>query len=189
MAPTSPTFNSGYEPVSPVDLTATPQRNRSVGFSSSDDDNKDKPKVFTRSLRTDSSSSTRSSLKSPRKTRFAEATSVLSPTTGPGESRSPFADPTMADGGHKPSDVGFGYIAESQPREQFATVRSDNASQPLKSAMKTPGTGGRLLNPLSPTFKEEMDLEKQEDHTEKEQAKDLVRFSRRDMSCNALPTY
>jgi hypothetical protein len=86
----------------------------------------------------------------------------------------------MADEAPKPSDVGFGYISESQPREQFATVRSDtNGNQPLKSALKTPGTGGRLLNPLSPTFKEEMDLEKQEEKTDKEQARDLVSISSR----------
>lgn len=81
----------------------------------------------------------------------------------------------MAEAAPKPSDVGFGYIADSQPREQFATVRSNTENgQPLKSAMKTPGTAGRLLNPLSPTFKEEMDLERQEDKTDKEQARDLV---------------
>ena len=169
MAPVSPTFSPGYEPVSPVDLTAAPSRTR---FNPNSD--KDNIRLTTRSVRTDSSSST-ASLKSPRKTRFAEATSVFSPATGPGEHKSPFADPDMADNTPKPSDVGFGYIAETQPREQFATVRSEtNGSQPLKSALKTPGTGGRLLNPLSPTFKEEMDLEKQEEKTDKEQAKDLV---------------
>jgi hypothetical protein len=83
----------------------------------------------------------------------------------------------MAEDAPKPSDVGFGYIADNQPREQFATVRSDNnsgAGQPLKSALKTPGTASRLLNPLSPTFREEIALEKQEEKTDKEQAKDLV---------------
>lgn len=172
MAPTSPVFPSGFEPVSPIDLTASPQRTHSVAFTTND---KKIPNGTSRSVGTDSSSSSTASLKSPRRARFAEATSVLSPATGPGETRSPFADLNMADNEPKPSDVGFGYIADSQPREQFATVRSDtNGSQPLKSAMKTPGTGGRLLNPLSPTFKEEMDLEKQEDKTDKEQAKDLV---------------
>jgi hypothetical protein len=173
MAPTSPTLTPGYEPVSPVDITSNNRRSRTVGFSHDDDDDKE-PKTRTRSLRTDSSSST-NSLKSPRKARFAEATSVLSPATGPGEHRSPFADPKMAEDAHKPSDVGFGYIADNQPREQFATVRSNTENgQPLKSAMKTPGTAGRLLNPLSPTFKEEVDLERQEDKTDKEQARDLV---------------
>lgn len=45
---------------------------------------------------------------------------------------------------------------------------------PLKSAMKVPGTPARgFTNPLSPTFKEEHDLEKQEKKTDKQQAKDL----------------
>ena len=48
-------------------------------------------------------------------------------------------------------------------------------ASPLKSAMKVPGTPGRTLNPLSPTFREEQILEKTEGMTEKEQAKDLVR--------------
>jgi hypothetical protein len=178
MAPISPNFSPGYEPVSPIDLTDAPSRTRSVGFHSTAD--KQDERIVTRSIRTDSSSSSTASLKSPRRTRFAEATSVLSPAAGPGEGRSPFADPVMADEAPKPSDVGFGYISESQPREQFATVRSDtNGNQPLKSALKTPGTGGRLLNPLSPTFKEEMDLEKQEEKTDKEQARDLVSISSR----------
>lgn len=48
---------------------------------------------------------------------------------------------------------------------------------PLKSAMKVPGTPGRgLANPLSPTFREEQVLEKQEKSTEKQQAHDLVSF-------------
>jgi hypothetical protein len=84
----------------------------------------------------------------------------------------------MAEDGPKPSDVGFGYIGDSeQPRTQFATIRSDTnpaTGQPLKSALKTPGTASRLLNPLSPTFREEVSLEKQEEKTDKEQAHDLV---------------
>ena len=172
MLPKSPGLSSNYEPVSPVDLTAGPKRTRSVGFAA---DEKEESQVTTRSIRTNSSSSNTPSLSTPRKARFAEATSVLSPASGPGESRSPFADPKMAEGGHKPSDVGFGYIADNQPREQYATVRTDTSqSQPLKSALKTPGTASRLLNPLSPTFREEAALEKQEDKTDIEQAKDLV---------------
>ena len=46
-------------------------------------------------------------------------------------------------------------------------------NSPLKSALKVPGTTGRL-NPLSPTFKEEQILEKHETRTEKQNAKDLV---------------
>lgn len=76
----------------------------------------------------------------------------------------------------KPSDVGFGYIADSEPVEQHATIRGDFSANgaPLKSALKTPGTAARLLNPLSPTFREETMLEKQEDKTDKQQANDLV---------------
>jgi len=53
-------------------------------------------------------------------------------------------------------------------------------ASPLKSAMKVPGTPARRLdNPLSPTFREEQILEKTEEETEKEQAKDLVRTEAR----------
>ena len=164
-----------YEPVSPVDITSGPKRTRSVGFASQVDD-KD-TRVTTRSIRTNSSSSDSPSVSTPRKARFLEATSVLSPASGPGESRNPFATSKMAEDGPKPSDVGFGYIADAQPTQQYATVRSDTnpaTGQPLKSAMKTPGTASRLLNPLSPSFREEVALEKQEEKTDKEQAKDLV---------------
>ena len=73
----------------------------------------------------------------------------------------------------KPSDVGFGYI--SGPVEQHATVGANSSgpmSPPLKSALKTPGTG--KLNPLSPTFREEQILEKEEEKNDVSQAKDLV---------------
>jgi hypothetical protein len=76
----------------------------------------------------------------------------------------------------KPSDVGFGYISNDTV-EQQATMNSDpngQAETPLKSALKTPGTPARLLNPLSPTFREEQILEKEEQKTEVSQAKDLV---------------
>jgi len=50
-------------------------------------------------------------------------------------------------------------------------------ASPLRSAMKVPGTPGRRIdNPLSPTFREEQILEKQEEQTEQQQAKDLVSF-------------
>jgi hypothetical protein len=76
----------------------------------------------------------------------------------------------------QPSDVGFGYIS-NDPVEQHATLQPNTngpVSPPLKSALKVPGTPGRMLNPLSPTFREEQILEKHEEDTEKEQAKDLV---------------
>jgi hypothetical protein len=82
----------------------------------------------------------------------------------------------MEEAASKPSDVGFGYIS-NEPVEQHVTIKSDVnglAGAPLKSALKTPGTPGRLLNPLSPTFREEQILEKQEEKTDIDQAKDLV---------------
>lgn len=109
--------------------------------------------------------------------RFAEATSVNSPVSGPAENKSPFADPpNVPVQQSQPSDVGFGYIS-NEPVEQQATWKKNvngPLSPPLKSALKTPGTPGRMLNPLSPTFREEQMLEKHEEDTEKEQAKDLV---------------
>lgn len=90
----------------------------------------------------------------------------------------------------KPSDFGFGYISDNNTVEQHATVPTNlNAGgQPLKSAMKTPGTQARFLNPLSPTFREEQMLEKQEEDTEKEQAKDLVSVCRPKTHTNMLTT-
>lgn len=52
-------------------------------------------------------------------------------------------------------------------------------ASPLKSAMKVPGTPGRRIdNPLSPTFREEQILEKHENMTDKENARDLVSLSK-----------
>ncbi|KAF4633728.1 hypothetical protein G7Y89_g4384 [Cudoniella acicularis] len=131
-------------------------------------------------VRTSSSLSSDSSidtLKVPRTPRFAEATAVYSPIDGNQDSRSPFADPPkskpafMAES--KPSDIGFGYISESDPTRHVVEMPMTPAS-PLKSAMRIPGTPGRRIdNPLSPTFREEQILEKREEMTEKEQARDL----------------
>lgn len=127
--------------------------------------------------RNSSVSSSETSLKVPRTPRFAEATSVYSPIEANEDHRSPFADPPrentqsyMAQA--QPSDVGFGYISSNDP-SQHVEVPLTPAS-PLKSAMRAPGTPGRRIeNPLSPTFREEQILEKHEEMTEKEQAKDL----------------
>ena len=171
MSKTSSGLNQSYEPVSPVDIVSGAKRARFAVLA-------DEKQVHSasRSIRTNSTSSTLS-LKPTRTARFAEATSVDSPVAGPNESRSPFADPPrMEETRPKPSDVGFGYIS-NETVEQQATMRSDpngQAGAPLKSALKTPGTPGRLLNPLSPTFREEQILEKEEGKTEVSQAKDLV---------------
>ncbi|KAM6488487.1 hypothetical protein HDV62DRAFT_28709 [Trichoderma sp. SZMC 28011] len=116
---------------------------------------------------TSSSSSSESSLKVPRTPRFAEATSVHSPVEN---GASPFADPPNAQASDsQPGDVGFGYISNSgSDRESLRMPKS-----PLKSAMRVPGTPARTLNLMSPTFREEDILEKREEQTEKEQARDL----------------
>jgi hypothetical protein len=49
-------------------------------------------------------------------------------------------------------------------------------ASPLRSGLKVPNTA-KSLNPLSPTFREEYMLEKQEKVAEKENARDLVRGS------------
>ena len=113
---------------------------------------------------TSSSSSSTDSLKAPRTPRFAEATAVHSPIDN---GRSPFADPVKSTS--QPGDVGFGYIANQESSSAMPP------KSPLKSAMKVPGTPGRMLqNPLSPTFMEEDRLEKRENSTEKEQARNIV---------------
>lgn len=76
----------------------------------------------------------------------------------------------------QPSDVGFGYLSENHASKHtsYAGVEVPiTPASPLKSALKVPGTPGRL-NPLSPTFREEEALEKQEVATEHANAKDLV---------------
>lgn len=89
----------------------------------------------------------------------------------PVEARSPFADPEKS---HvvqsQPGDIGFGYIGNREPITVPMTPKT-----PLKSAMKAPGTPARPFNnPLSPTFREEDILEKREEATDKEQARDVV---------------
>ncbi|KAH6612624.1 hypothetical protein C7974DRAFT_437913 [Boeremia exigua] len=121
--------------------------------------------------------STSSELKTPRTARFAEATSVHSPIDAP---KSPFASYPTNHYQPQPqvSDVGFGYV---QPVEMEETDRRylppPTPRGPLKSALKSPGapprTPGRPSMILSPTFREERDLEKQEASLEKEQAKDI----------------
>lgn len=126
---------------------------------------------------TDSDSSNESSIKPPRTPRFAEATTVYSPIEPSKECRSPFADPPKAKTQFampqaQPSDIGFGYISDNR-RSEIVEIPMTPAS-PLKSAMKVPGSARRIDNPLSPTFREELLLEKREVMTDKQQAKDLA---------------
>jgi hypothetical protein len=116
--------------------------------------------------------------KTPRTARFAEATSVYSPVDGP---RAPLDYPTNH---YRPqpqvSDVGLSYVASVEMEETDnrylppPTPRTPGGA--LKSAMKSPGAPPRtpgMASIMSPTFREEEKLERQEASTEKEQAKDL----------------
>ncbi|KAL8419828.1 hypothetical protein RB594_002841 [Gaeumannomyces avenae] len=115
---------------------------------------------------TDSTSST-SSLKNPRTPRFAEATSIHSPIEDTG--KKPFDDEKAYRAQAQPSDMGFGYINNSEVTAVPMTPMS-----PLKSAMRAPGMPARKIdNPLSPTFREEQILERREASTDVMQAKDL----------------
>ncbi|KAI9674490.1 MAG: hypothetical protein M1817_001828 [Caeruleum heppii] len=167
-------FNAGKKakspkPLAPLNITPPPIPTTS---------NEGKKSVTVTSRPRTSSSS--SSLKTPRTPRFAEATAVHSPIEPSQAGRSPFADPPAIMENHyqpqaQPSDVGFGYLAENDASRHasYVGVAIDDAPKsPLKSALKVPGTPGRL-NPMSPTFKEEQVLEKHEEATEKENAKDL----------------
>lgn len=166
-----------YDPVSHLD--SDPKRPLPQGNLT---DDKVKNNQVTVRSRTSSSSSSGLSIKTPRTARFAEATSVNSPIGPSTAGRSPFVNPPVTTQ-HlmpqlQPSDVGFGYVADNQASKHssYAGVEVPlTPNSPLKSALKPPGTPGRLANPLSPTFHEEQILEKHEDHTEKENAKDLVR--------------
>lgn len=130
--------------------------------------------------RTSSSSSSGLTVQTPRTARFAEATSVESPIDPVTQAELPFRIPQtntrhlMAQ--PQPADVGFGYVTDNRAssHNSYAGVEIPlTPNSPLKSALKVPGTPGRL-NPLSPTFKEEQALEKHEEDTEKMNAKDLV---------------
>ena len=142
------------------------------------EDDKKQAKVTVRS-RNSSCSSLGLSIKTPRIARFAEATSVNSPIGPTAAGRSPFADipqPRHVMPQPQPSDVGFGYVSDNQPSKHasFAGVEvPPTPASPLKSALKVPGTPGRL-NPLSPTFREEQLLEKHEENADKRNAQDLV---------------
>jgi hypothetical protein len=158
-------------PVVPADIiSGSHQPNRTNQAFTMSTESKSQPALVTRNS---SGSSSTSSLKASRTTRFAESTTVYSPVEPTEKSGLSFADPA----GSQPhvSDVGFGYVNENDPSRHASHPPLTPAS-PLRSALKTPGTAGRL-NPLSPTFKEELMLEKREKITEKDNARDVVSFS------------
>ncbi|KAJ5675790.1 hypothetical protein N7462_008687 [Penicillium macrosclerotiorum] len=111
-----------------------------------------------------SSESNGASLKSPRTARFAEATTVHSPIDQP---RSPFADPPRTGG---VGDVGFGYV--NTPHVAVERPLYSPLASPLPPGLKVPNTA-KSLNPLSPTFREEYMLEKQEATSKKHNARDM----------------
>lgn len=120
-----------------------------------------------------SSESTAASLKSPRTARFAEATRIISPIESFDPEKSSFAKSSeQSQGKHNVSDMGFGYVNVRELGQGTSQVHLP--ATPLKSALKTPNSVARNFNILSPTFKEEYILDKQEKTTEKSNEKDLV---------------
>ncbi|KAJ5120574.1 uncharacterized protein N7515_009962 [Penicillium bovifimosum] len=128
------------------------------------------PQHTVRENRSGSDSDTsNASLKSPRTARFAEATSIHSPIDRTEAGRSPFADPPRSQAQGNVADVGFGYVAANN-----AAQHADDQvpMSPFRPDLKVPQTA-KSLNPLSPTFREEYILEKQEKKAEVENARDL----------------
>src|SRR4051794_5430460 len=162
-----------YEPVVPTDLTRGSYHS-AMG---------PPPQHTVRETRS-SSDTSNASLKSPRTARFAEATSIHSPIERTEAGRSPFADPpkSQAQSGGV-GDLGFGYVAANN-----AAQHADDQvpMSPFRPDLKVPQTA-KSLNPLSPTFREEYMLEKQEKKAEVENARDLVSTPPRGINhCNLL---
>ncbi|KAF2142087.1 uncharacterized protein K452DRAFT_318395 [Aplosporella prunicola CBS 121167] len=150
--------------------------------------NEQKTPAVSITVRRPSVDSVAPSLKTPRTARFAEATAVYSPIE---PNKAPFTELST---NHyapqpQPADVGFGYLSNrASGHESYAGVEMEDTDRnylppptprspmksPLKSAMKSPGAPPRDFgNVLSPTFREEQVLEKVEEDTDVEQAKDL----------------
>lgn len=115
--------------------------------------------------------------RSPRNARFAEATTVISPVEG---KRNPFMGSPIEtnrkpspERGDAPYSSGFSnnnikHTSVQMPMTPFTPVTARTPG-----ALKVPGTPGRYLDPRSPTFKEELALEKEEANAEKQNANDL----------------
>ncbi|KAJ5975287.1 hypothetical protein N7481_008994 [Penicillium waksmanii] len=147
-----------YAPVVPVDLTRSSYHS-AMG---------PPPQQHTANETRSSSESSGASLKSPRTARFAEATTIHSPIEP--ATKSPFADPQNKNAGGGVADVGFGYVSANDPARHVDD--SLPPASPWRADLKVPNTA-RSLNPLSPTFREEYMLEKQEKVADKENARDL----------------
>ncbi|CAI7594190.1 unnamed protein product [Penicillium glandicola] len=147
-----------YEPVVPTDLTRASYHSAMGPL----------PQQTVREHRSGSDTSN-ASLKSPRTARFAEATSIHSPIDRAEAGPSPFADPPKSQAKGDVGDVGFGYVAANS-----AIQHADDQVplSPFRPDLKVPQTA-KSLNPLSPTFREEYLLEKQEKKAEVENARDL----------------
>lgn len=148
-----------YEPVVPTDLTRGSYHS-AMG---------PPPQHTVRETRSGSDTSN-ASLKSPRTARFAEATSIHSPIDRTEAGRSPFADPPKTKAQGDVADVGFGYVAANNSNQH---ADDQVPMSPFRPDLKVPQTA-KSLNPLSPTFREEYILEKQEKKAEVENARDLV---------------
>lgn len=161
-----------YDPVVPADLTRSSYHS-AMG---------PPPQHTVRETRSGSETSN-ASLKSPRTARFAEATSIHSPIDRTEAGRSPFADPPNTHTQGNVSDVGFGYVAANDPARR---VDDQVPMSPFRPDLKMPQTA-KSLNPLSPTFREEYILEKQEKKAEVENARDLVSPAFQEINqCNVL---
>ncbi|EKV05432.1 DNA-directed RNA polymerase II subunit RPB1 [Penicillium digitatum] len=145
-----------YEPVVPADLTRASYHSAMSP----------PPQHTVRETGSDSDTSN-ASLKTPRTARFAEATSIHSPIGHTETGRSPFADPPMTQVKGDVGDVGFGYVGANNEHADDQVPMS-----PFRPDLKVPQTA-KSLNPLSPTFREEYLLEKQEKKAEVENARDL----------------
>lgn len=134
-----------------------------------------KTTTLTLAPRSRNSSESSGSFKSPRTPRFAEATKVHSPIDNDKDDK-PYPTNHYAPQ-PQPSDIGFGYVQQTVEMEETDRkyLPPPTPKSSLKSALKSPGAPPRTAEGiLSPTFREEQMLEKTEQETEKEQAKDLV---------------
>jgi len=125
------------------------------------------------------------SLRSPRTTRFAEATSVISPVepatsrTARGVNFSTFHGAPIITSAHvsptlQPVHDGYAGAGDSKAIRHTSVEMPLTPCEPLRSALRVPGTPGRFLDPRSPTFREEVALEKEELKAEHQNASDLV---------------
>ena len=150
-----------------------------VAGSNGGDDKTPVAAIRSRTSSAASSSSSTLSIKLPKTARFTEATSVHSPVE---PRKNPFKGPPISiQTSHflpqpQPADIGFGYMSSDEIKHTSVEMPMTpmETKTPIKSALKVPGTPGRFLDPRSPTFRQEVALEKEELKTEKQNARDFV---------------